>query len=161
MWLILPFSASLNAVPQVLIGAYRPSCFCWASGEREPNKIFSKGLFSSFYPSVAQPQQTKHQIQSWSTSKLSLPLSPNKTQYHPTVSSSCLWPCIASFIHWLSTAVVVLPPTSITAIFSLLIPFLLSVCGLLLNRRSSTGNQEEHMLMHWERNSKKEKSEAK
>lgn len=77
---------------------------------------------------------------------------------HPTVPASSPWPCTAAFIHWLSTAVAVLPPSSS---FSLLIPLLLSVCGPTLNRRSSTGNRAEQRRNANARGARKKKEEGK
>lgn len=146
-----------HAVPELWSEPWiQAPCFGWASGKQRPSKGFQKAFLIFLPERGVTAAQTKHQIQSWSTSKPPLlyvlsvlchrsfhtPFP--QTQLHPTVSSSFPWPCISLFIHWLSTAVAVLPPSSS---FSLLIPLLLSVCGLLLNRRSSTGNWAEQPAM--------------
>lgn len=117
---------------------YRLLVLVWASGKHQLSKSFQKKAFLIFLPERGiTAAQTKHQIQSWSTSKLPLLYLLSVLRHHSlhtpsTASPNCsprpfldLVLLLFFFIHWLSTDVAVLPPPSSS--FSLLIALLLSV----------------------------------
>lgn len=153
---------------------YRLLVLVWASGKHQLSKSFQKKAFLIFLPERGiTAAQTKHQIQSWSTSKLPLLYLLSVLRHHSlhtpsTASPNCsprpfldLVLLLFFFIHWLSTDVAVLPPPP--HLLSLCSSLFYSVCGLLLNRRSSTGNRvrQTEMLIHGKRRRKRGKVEER
>lgn len=154
---------------------YRLLVLVWASGKHQLSKSFQKKAFLIFLPERGiTAAQTKHQIQSWSTSKLPLLYLLSVLRHHSlhtpsTASPNCsprpfldlvlllffFYPLIINGCGCFTP-----PPPHLLSLCSSLF---YSVCGLLLNRRSSTGNRvrQTEMLIHGKRRRKRGKVEER
>lgn len=151
---------------------YRLLVLVWASGKHQLSKSFQKKAFLIFLPERGiTAAQTKHQIQSWSTSKPPLLHLLSVLRHHSLHSPSTASPNCSPRPFLDLVLLLFFYPLIINGrgcftpphLLSLCSSLFYSVCGLLLNRRSSTGNRvrQTEMLIHGKRRRKTGKVEER